>query len=193
MPEMSDTMRLTGAALTRRGFLALGACLAATAFAPGVAAAARRSRPEVRELSFSNIHTGESLTTVYWERGEYVPGALMDIDSILRDHYTDEIHAISPQLIDLLFVLRRRLGTARPYTVVSGYRSPATNEYLRSLDPTRVAEHSLHLTGEAIDIRVPDRPLRRVRDAALALHGGGVGFYPRSGFVHVDVGPPRHW
>lgn len=160
---------------------------------PGVARAAARSTPRVRRLAFHNLHTGERLKTIYWERGEYLPSALAEIDAILRDHRTGEVWQMAPELIDLVHGLTARLGTAQPVQIISGYRSPATNALLHADDPGRVARRSLHLTGEAVDLRFEGHSLRRVRKAALALGGGGVGYYPNSGFVHVDVGRVRSW
>jgi uncharacterized protein YcbK (DUF882 family) len=100
---------------------------------------------------------------------------------------------MEPRLIDLVYALTLLLGSAAPVQVISGYRSAATNELLRAEDPMRVAERSLHLSGEAIDLCFEDRPLQQVREAALSLAVGGVGYYPISGFVHVDVGRPRSW
>jgi uncharacterized protein YcbK (DUF882 family) len=186
-------LRLEQAALSRRGFLTIAALGAAAACIPGLAVASPAPLPAVRELSFHNLHTDEHLTAVYYEGGEYVPGALEEIDAILRDHRTGEILPISPALVDLVFALTERLRTSAPVQVISGYRSPATNALLRSESGGRVAENSLHMSGEAIDLCFEDRSLRRVRDAALSLRGGGVGYYPRSNFVHVDVGRIRRW
>jgi uncharacterized protein YcbK (DUF882 family) len=184
---------IEGAALSRRGFLALAAWGAAAAFVPGIAAASRPPLPGVRELCFHNLHTDERVAAVYCEDGAYVPEALEEIDSILRDHRTGEIRQMSPALIDLVFALTVRLGGTGPVQVISGYRSPATNARLRSTGGGGVAERSLHLSGEAVDIRFEDRSLRQVRDAALSLRGGGVGYYPSLGFVHLDVGRIRRW
>lgn len=146
-----------------------------------------------RRLSFHNLHTDECVETCYWENGTYVPTALEQIDTVLRDHRTGETRQISPALIDLVFALTARLGTSAPVQVISGYRSPTTNALLRAGDPGGVAERSLHLTGEAVDLCFEGRSLRSIRDAARSLNFGGVGYYPKSGFVHVDVGRPRSW
>jgi uncharacterized protein YcbK (DUF882 family) len=183
---------IEGVSISRRSFLAAAAWGTAAVLMPGSAAAAR-PLPGVREVSFHNLHTDELLTAVYCEDGEYVPAALEEIDAILRDHRTGEICQISPRLIDLVFALKVRLGSTGLVQVISGYRSPATNALLRAEGGGGVAERSLHLTGEAVDLRFEDRSLRQVRDAALALRGGGVGYYPNSGFVHVDVGRLRRW
>jgi uncharacterized protein YcbK (DUF882 family) len=184
---------LEGASISRRRFLSLAAWGTAAAFMPGIAAAARPPLPGVRELSFHNLHTDERVTAVYCESGAYVPAALEEIDAILRDHRTGEICQISPKLVDLVYALTVRLGSTGPVQVISGYRSPATNALLRSTGGGGVAERSLHLSGEAVDIRFEDRSLRQVRDAALDLRGGGVGYYPSLGFVHLDVGRLRRW
>jgi len=144
-----------------------------------------------RSLSFLNLHTGEKLKTVYWERG-YVPEALKQIDHVLRDHRNGEVHPISPQLLDTLFALSSSLNTREPFEIISGFRSPSTNARLRQ-EGHAVAEHSLHMDGLAVDIRVADRALPTLRNAALSLKAGGVGYYPTDRFVHVDVGRVRSW
>lgn len=146
----------------------------------------------VRSLSFYNLHTGESLKTVYCENGGYVAGALQEINYVLRDFRANEVKPIDPRLLDLLVVLHDRLGTAAPYDVISGYRSPKTNAMLHA-NSESVAVHSLHIDGRAIDIRVPNRDLSTLHNAALALRAGGVGYYPNSDFVHVDTGRVRRW
>jgi uncharacterized protein YcbK (DUF882 family) len=168
--------------------LGLGAlCL----FLPSTAMAATNAIGK-RSLSFANLHTGEKLKTTYWVNGAYVPEALGEIDHHLRDFRTGAIHPIDPQLIDLLYDLRAKMQTKTPFDVISGYRSPATNAQLAS-ESRGVARKSFHLRGMAIDISLPDRDLRQLRKAALALRRGGVGYYPKPGFVHVDVGPVRTW
>ena len=179
--------------MSRRTFLSLAAWGAAAAFLPGMAAAALPPPAGPRELSLHNLHTDERLTALYWDGGEYLPDALGEIDAILRDHRTGETRQMAPGLIDLVHALTTRLGAAGPVLVISGYLSAATNAMLCADDPRNVAENSLHLTGEAVDLCFEGRSLRRVRDAALALGGGGVGYYPRSGFVHLDIGRIRRW
>lgn len=145
-----------------------------------------------RALSLYNTHTGESVKAVYWAQGEYFQDALAEISFVLRDHRTDESKAIAPALLDLVHDLTRVLGGASPIHVISGYRSPATNSMLAARSGG-VARHSLHLVGEAIDIRLPNRELKDLHRAALALRRGGVGYYPQSNFVHVDIGRVRTW
>jgi uncharacterized protein YcbK (DUF882 family) len=137
-------------------------------------------------------HPDERLRTTYWADGGYVPNALTDINFILRDFRANEIKAIDLRLLDLLHRLNASLETSQPFHVISGYRTAATNAMLRGAS-AGVALHSLHIDGMAIDIRVPGHDLAVLRRAALALRGGGVGYYPQSDFVHVDVGRVRTW
>jgi uncharacterized protein YcbK (DUF882 family) len=173
----------------RRQFLSLAGAATMTALACPAEAARRLFRPRI--LALHNLHTGEILDTAYWADGRYLPEGMRRIDWLLRDHRTDEVHPMDPRLLDLLVELQGHLQAPR-FEVISGYRSPATNAMLASLSDG-VAQHSFHLQGKAIDIRVPGRQLRQVRAAAMALHGGGVGYYPHSDFVHIDTGPLRHW
>lgn len=145
-----------------------------------------------KALWLYNTHTGESLKTAYWAAGDYIRDALAQIDFILRDHRSGENKRIAPQLLDLVYELNRVLGGSAPIHIISGYRSPATNAVLAARSGG-VAKHSLHVVGQAIDLRVPGRELKDVHRAALALRGGGVGYYPRSDFVHVDIGRVRSW
>jgi uncharacterized protein YcbK (DUF882 family) len=146
----------------------------------------------VRELDFYNLHTGESLKTAYWENGEYLPEALVDINRILRDHRNNEVSPIEPRLLDLLLVLRGKLDNTQPIQIISGYRSPATNAQLAA-HTDGVAKDSLHMQGKAVDIQIERVSLLDLRSAAIAAQGGGVGYYPSSNFVHVDVGRVRTW
>jgi uncharacterized protein YcbK (DUF882 family) len=179
--------------LPRRRFLA-GAAVVGSAAALGRAApAAAALRPE-RALSLYSIHTKEALEIAYWADGRYVKGALAAIDYHLRDFRTDEVHSIDARLLDLVHRLNQRLGNRHPVHVISGYRSPRTNAMLASRS-SRVSTTSYHMQGMAIDIRLPGCRLQAVREAALELAGGGVGFYPdeRNNFVHLDTGPVRNW
>ncbi len=190
---MSDRKGLTGgrAACRRRDALRLG--LAAMAGLAPLRALAHTRPRRPRRLRFYNLHTSERLETVFWEDGHYVFDALAEIDLLLRDFRTGEVRAINTGLLDLLFRLGERLETSAPFHVVSGYRSAETNAMLHRAGRD-VARNSLHVAGMAIDLRVPGRSLEAVREAAaVALHGGGVGYYPRSDFVHLDVGRVRYW
>jgi uncharacterized protein YcbK (DUF882 family) len=145
-----------------------------------------------RALSFDHLHTGERLSIEYFSEGQYLTEALTAINHLLRDFRTTEVHAIDIGLLDLLHSLNDLVESTRPYQVISGYRSPATNEMLRHRSEG-VAAGSLHMKGQAIDIRLADVPLVQLHKAALSLSLGGVGFYPASNFVHVDTGRVRAW
>ncbi len=145
-----------------------------------------------RRLSVLNLHTGERLQATFWAAGGYVQGALGELARVLRDHRTGEVHAIAPELLDVAATLATRLSGNPTVEIISGYRSPQTNQALRKAS-TGVATRSLHMEGKALDLRIPGVDLARLRDAAWALQRGGVGFYPESNFVHVDVGRVRRW
>ena len=145
-----------------------------------------------RTLAFEHTHTGESLSVTYYADGEYRAGALARVNRFLRDFRTGDAHPIDPRLLDLLYELRVTTGSATPFQVISGYRSPETNAILRAQGGA-VAMKSLHMEGKAIDVRLADVPTAYLRDAALAMRGGGVGFYAADDFVHVDVGSVRRW
>ena len=176
----------------RRSFLKLGALsvLAYPAFANANTSNAF-ARAQSRSLSFYNLHTTERLKSVYWADGKYIPESLADINRVLRDHRNNEVFEISPRLLDTLCELRVLLETDQPIELISGYRPPVTNAKLRS-EGHGVATNSLHMKGMAADVRIPGRNLARLRDAALSLKAGGVGYYP-SQFVHVDIGRVRFW
>jgi uncharacterized protein YcbK (DUF882 family) len=151
--------------------------------------------PHEYRLRFYHTHTGERLDVVYRRGDQYVPEALDDLDHYLRDHRTGDVRHFDPHLFDLLYDLTASLGdSSGEIDVICGYRTPWSNEFLRTRSPhTGVAQHSLHMQAEAIDIRLPGIPTSELRDAALRLHRGGVGYYRSSDFVHVDVGRVRHW
>ena len=148
--------------------------------------------PARRSLSFVHTHTGERLSTVYFEDGRYRVGELERINQLLRDFRTGDLHTIDTGVLDILADLRVLADRDEPYEVISGYRSPQTNAALRR-HSSGVAEHSLHLQGRAIDVRLPGVPTRRLRELALTMGRGGVGFYPRADFVHLDNGRVRCW
>ncbi len=179
--------------LSRRHFILKGALAGLTLALPGPlrAASAARHQPE-RVISLHNTHTQESLRIVYWVDGSYARPALRRINHILRDHRTGEVKPIDRWLLDLLHAIETKLGAPRTFHVISGYRSPTTNALLRERSKG-IARNSLHMYGKAIDIRLPDSNLLELRRIARALGAGGVGYYPRSGFIHVDVGRVRYW
>ena len=176
--------------LGRRRFLvgSLGAAAALT----GVARRAAAENVAAHRLSFYHIHTAEKLTITYREHGEIVPDALVEINHYLRDFRTEQIHEIDVALLDKLHALFTTFDARGNFEVISGYRSPHTNEVLRHVT-TGVAEHSLHIEGRAIDVRLTSAKTTALRDAALAMKSGGVGYYAESNFVHIDTGKTRSW
>jgi uncharacterized protein YcbK (DUF882 family) len=182
--------------MDRRSFLSAGALavLTASQVSQYAISAGLGTLADARErsLSFHNLHTGESLKTVYWADGDYVPQSLTAINHHLRDYRTGEVRDIDRRLLDVLCELRMKLDTTSHLEVISGYRSAATNAMLHNKSDG-VAQHSLHIQGMAADIRIPQVSLAALRKAAISLKGGGVGYYPASDFVHVDVGRIRTW
>lgn len=186
---------LPGDVVTRRGLLRLGgaaALVSATGvFLPHDAMAAVYKAKE-RVVGLRNIHTGEEAEVVYAHGTSYSYAALRQLNHVMRDWRTDEIKHMDPRLIDTLWLLSQHLGSKKPFELISGYRSPKTNAMLASRSDG-VASKSYHMRGMAADIALPDVSLGRLRRSALDMKAGGVGYYPRDGFVHVDVGPVRHW
>ena len=179
--------------ISRRTLLRMtGAALIGAAAAPVLRADLIDLGNNDRTLSFVNTHTQESLQACYFKSGSFCSDSLAQIDHILRDHRTGDIKRMDRKLLDLLYVLRRRLHTDRPFHIISGYRSPATNEMLRQKSGG-IAKNSLHLHGKAVDIRVPHTPLKHLYKTARGLKAGGVGYYAASNFVHVDIGRVRYW
>jgi uncharacterized protein YcbK (DUF882 family) len=163
-------------------------CVRSFAAAPdaGVPRAARKV------LRFVHTHTGETLTAAYSDGVGYDAGCLAAVNHLMRDFRTGEMHAIDPALLDILYDLKVRADRDACYEIISGYRSPATNALLRSRS-SGVAEHSQHLLGKAIDVRLAGFPTKALSEHARALARGGVGFYAHSDFVHVDTGRVRFW
>jgi uncharacterized protein YcbK (DUF882 family) len=174
----------------RRRFLC-AAGLATLAFAP--IAATRAHARDRRSLSFVHTHTSEALTTVYFENGSYQAASLASVNQLLRDFRTGEVRAISPRVLDILYDLHVQVSRdAPPFEVICGYRSPQTNAALRGRSPG-VAEHSLHMEGRAIDVRLTGFSTQRLHALALDRQRGGVGYYPSSDFIHLDDGHVRSW
>jgi uncharacterized protein YcbK (DUF882 family) len=177
----------------RRHFLRHTASLAAAGALPAMAPRARAAISGTRELAMANTHTNERIEIVYAIDERYVPEALGSLNHFLRDHYTGDVGLIDPRVFDQLTQVQRLLGGGRVFEVISGYRCPATNSRLRETRGGGVASRSLHMDGRAIDVRLSGVPLAELRDAALSLRAGGVGFYPREQFVHLDTGRVRSW
>lgn len=145
-----------------------------------------------RQLSFYHTHTAKRLDVVYARGGQYIDSALDEIEDFLSDFRTGDRETIDPDLLDLIYDVRASLGGEGTFEVISAYRSPKTNEMLRGRS-SGVAENSQHTVGKAIDVRLRGAELERVRDAAIALQRGGVGYYAESNFVHLDTGRVRRW
>jgi len=174
--------------MNRRHFLGLALTAAATP-----AFAKRKNDKKPRILTLQHLHTDEKLRVVYRVGEHYQRDALQKLNKLLRDHRTNDTTAIDPKLFDLLYDIQVRTGHPDgEFEIFSAYRSPKTNAMLRRTS-RRVAKRSLHMTGQAVDIRLCGCSNRKVREAALALSKGGVGYYPRSSFIHVDTGPVRSW
>lgn len=150
-------------------------------------------KKNARLLAFNHLHTGEKLAVVYRVGGDYVPGAIQQMRHLTRDFRTGDMHSMDPNLYDLLWHLSQDVKTQQPFEIISAFRSPQTNQALRGRSRhSGVATHSLHMEGCAMDICVGDVHLTELRDAALDLKAGGVGYYPE-GFIHVDTGRVRRW
>ena len=175
---------------TRRNFLKLSGLATAVLAAPPVLA--RGETMGERSIKFYNTHTGERLTSTYWVDGIYLPDEMAAINRVLRDHRSGDIADMDQRLFDLLYTLQHKVEKNGIFHVISGYRSPATNARMNRLS-RGVARRSLHTRGQAIDIRLPGVELKYLRRAALDMRAGGVGYYPRSNFIHVDTGRPRFW
>jgi len=152
---------------------------------------ARAAFEAPRALDLLHTHTDEKLSVVYYDKGGYLPDALRAVDKLLRDFRTGESHPIDAQLLDILHALGTAAGGGT-FHIISGYRSPATNATLADKS-AGVARNSLHMQGRAIDVRLGGRDTAQLRDAAIALSQGGVGYYPASDFVHLDTGRVRRW
>ena len=147
---------------------------------------------DARRVLVHNLHTGEQLDAVYFENGRYVSDALSEAMRVLRDWRNGAEHFMDPRLFDVMHGVRQRLGANAPFQIISGYRSPQTNAVLHERSG-QVAAHSQHVLGKAVDVRIQGVALETLHKAALSLGAGGVGFYPVSNFVHMDVGRVRHW
>lgn len=174
----------------RRAALRLGMAASLAAVAGPALAAVGSSRP--RALALRNLHTEELIRATYWSDGAWQPEGLRKINYVLRDFRTGDVVEIDPGLLDLMHRLAALVGAKQPFEIISGYRSPQTNALL-ARQSSGVAKNSLHLEGKAVDLRLPGVRLSRLRRVAMSLQGGGVGYYPKSGFVHIDTGRIRYW
>lgn len=145
------------------------------------------------ELSFRNLHTGEKFNGAYRVGNKYLLGALSEVNTVLRDFRTGDVHPMDPQLMDIIYTMQKLANAQdRNVEIISGYRSPKTNAMLRGRS-SGVAKKSFHMKGQAIDLRIPGISTARLRDIAKSLKTGGVGYYASSDFVHIDTGTVRSW
>lgn len=168
--------------------LSMSALISVSAFKPAFAIPGDGAY----SISFRNDRSGESFSGVYRIGNRYLPEAFERINYVMRDVREDEVFPMDPRAIDIITLVHRQLGADRPYDILSGYRSPHTNAALRS-SSEGVAKRSLHMSGQAIDVRLSDINAKHIREAAVSLSAGGVGYYPKSGFVHLDSGAFRTW
>jgi uncharacterized protein YcbK (DUF882 family) len=185
---------MTGSStLTRRGVLGIFAATAIVA-APTYSNAfgLLRGAGDIRRIRMYSGRTGESIDTIYWLEGDYIPQVFREINHFMRDWRSGDTHDMDPRTVDIMAASHRLMDVSEPYMLLSGYRSPQTNAMLRS-QSSGVARNSLHLKGQAADLRLKSRSVGQMARAAEACGGGGVGRYSRSNFVHMDCGPVRHW
>jgi uncharacterized protein YcbK (DUF882 family) len=191
---MLDPQRKSPLRLSRRGFLRGLLAGGSAALVQGLPLRAFASEPVVpdRSISLVNTHTGEELTTEFFRAGSYADQSLTALNHLLRDYRTGDVAPIDPRLFDLLHDMALLADREPRFEVISGYRSPATNAML-SAQSGGVAKRSLHMQGQAIDIRLAGYRTDRLRDLALSMNSGGVGYYRKSDFIHVDTGRVRTW
>lgn len=196
--QNDNDLNFGGNNMDRRSFLGLGAATLGGLLIPAVGNAATFKSGFVgsgaRRLAFRNAHTGESFSGVYRVGDKYLPDAFRQINTVLRDFRTGDIHPMDPRVIDILYAMHRATGKNMPFEIISGYRSPKTNAMLRGGSAkSGVAKKSLHMQGRAIDLRMEGFSTRRLRDVAKSLQAGGVGYYSKSNFIHIDSGDVRVW
>lgn len=179
--------------VTRRGLLrAFAATTLVAAPTYSNAFGLLRGAGDIRRIRMHSGRTGERLDTIYWIEGDYIPEALTEVNRFMRDWRTDGSVKIDLRTIDILAASHNLLDAETPYLLLSGYRSPTTNAMLRSKSRS-VARNSLHMKGQAADIRLDGRSVSQISRAAISCSAGGVGKYSRSNFVHMDCGPVRIW
>ncbi len=192
-PDISSKKTISRRDIVKAGVLG-GLLLPALAVTP-LQAATRLMVPSgtgARKISFRHQHTGESFDGVYRVGDRYLPEAFDKINDVLRDFRTGEVFPVDPRVIDIIYAARAQLETETPFEVLSGYRSPKTNAML-ARNGDGVAQNSLHMTGQAIDLRLPGYSTRKLFEAGASLRAGGAGYYARSNFVHLDTGQVRRW
>jgi len=193
MPNIVPHSRSLKTGLSRRNFIKLLVCSGILSYSSKSAFAAIDGIAlKERSLSLFNPHTKERFEGIYWCDGDYVSNALNNINHIMRDIRTNDVKPIDTHLLDLIFSISIKLKPEAPFRVISGYRSPKTNTLLRKRG-NGAAKKSYHIKGQAVDIRLPGYRTSVLRRSAYELKKGGVGYYPKRRFVHIDVGPVRYW
>ena len=183
----------TNLGVTRRGLLGVfAATVVAAAPTYSNAFGLLRGAGDIRRIRMYSGRTGESLDTIYWIEGDYIPEVMKEINYFMRDWRSNDKISIDNRTIDIMAAAHSLMDVTEPYTLLSGYRSPATNAMLRNRS-SGVARNSLHMKGQAADLRLKSRSVSQMARAAEACASGGVGRYSRSNFVHMDCGPIRHW
>jgi len=178
--------------LSRRKFLKKSALLAGSALALPQTLFSSTNTESQKVLTLYNIHSHETFYAPFFEKNYYKLSGLFEINRAFIDYRTKEMIQVDVKLVNLLYDIKVRLGLDKQFNILSGYRSPKTNAWLRKRNKG-VAKNSFHMYGKAVDLSVPGVSLRKLRDVAMSLKQGGVGYYPKSGFVHIDVGPVRSW
>ncbi len=192
LEELNTQKILEAPKLERRDLLKMGLAGILASIVPLGAGSAQAAGFSQRRISFRHAHTGESFSGVYRVGDKYLPEAFERLNYVLRDFRTGDVFPMDPRVLDVISILQNKAGNGEPFEVLSGYRSPKTNAMLRRVS-TGVAKNSFHMYGQAIDIRMPGFSTRKLRDVAKTMHTGGVGYYPRSNFVHLDTGQVRSW
>lgn len=194
-----EELRVETKDMDRRSFMGIGAATLGGVFIPSLITPAQASgfkggvlAEGARRMSFRNTHTGESFSGVYRVGDKYLPDAFKQINTVMRDFRTGQVYPMDPRVMDIVYTVHRMTGESRPLEIISGYRSPKTNKMLRN-SSSGVAKKSLHMKGQAIDLRMEGFSTKRLRDIAISLRAGGVGYYSKSNFVHMDSGDVRDW
>lgn len=183
----------SSSSISRRGLLgAFAATVVTSAPTFGQAAGFLRGGGDIRRIRMYSARTGERIDMIYWIEGEYIPDAVKEITYFMRDWRNDLTRGIDLRTLDIMAAAHNMMDVTEPYMLLSGYRSPQTNAMLRARS-SGVARNSLHLKGQAADLRLKSRSVSQMAQAAAACRAGGVGRYSGSDFVHMDCGPVRSW
>lgn len=187
-----QTSKVLEKTINRRQALKLGAAGFAAASVPFLGMSRAEAASSSWRVNIQQPHTGEGFSGVYRVGDDYIPEVFEELNYVLRDRRTGQAFPMDPRVLDIAAQVQRKIGVSTPLHVLCAYRSPKTNKDLRS-HSRGVAKNSYHMYGQALDIRIPEISTTKLRDVAKGLKAGGVGYYPKSGFVHVDTGDVRTW